>query len=242
MLGRVGSSDWVGEKTGSGDPQVIALHGWGRSGSDFQTILAGIPSLAVHLPGFGPSPAPPEAWSTAEYADQLAAALSDYPPQVILGHSFGGRVAVRLARRHPQLVKALVLTGVPFTRVHGPSKPAWGFRLVKTLRRMGLVPESALQAARNKYGSTDYKNAQGVMRDIMVKVVAEDYLDDAAQISKPVFLVWGEHDQPAPLEAATRALEYFPHATLRVVPGATHFLEGSLERDVASAVADALKL
>jgi pimeloyl-ACP methyl ester carboxylesterase len=79
------------------------------------------------------------------------------------------------------------------------------------------------------------------MRDILVGVVAEDYLDDAARVTCPVTLVWGEHDKPAPLVAAERAMEFFPQATLRVVSGASHLLEGTLEQEVASAVSDALR-
>jgi pimeloyl-ACP methyl ester carboxylesterase len=79
------------------------------------------------------------------------------------------------------------------------------------------------------------------MREILVRVIAEDYLEDAARVNAPVTLVWGEHDIPAPLAAAERALEYFPKATLRVVSGAEHLLEGTLETEVASAVADALR-
>jgi len=242
MLGRVGSSDWVGEKTGAGDPEVIALHGWGRTGADFSTILAGTRSLAVHLPGFGPSPPPHSAWSTADYADHLAQALSEYPPQVIVGHSFGGRIAVRLAARHPSVVRSLVLTGVPLTRITPAGKLALGFRVAKKMHALGLIPESVMEAQRHKYGSTDYRNAQGVMREILVKAVNEDYLADAALVSQPVLMVWGEHDVPAPLAAAISALDYFPNATLRVVSGAGHFLEGNLEKDVATAVSDALEL
>jgi pimeloyl-ACP methyl ester carboxylesterase len=66
-------------------------------------------------------------------------------------------------------------------------------------------------------------------------------LDDAARVTCPVTMVWGERDKPAPLAAAERALEFFPSATLRVVSGAEHLLEGTLEQEVASAVADALR-
>jgi pimeloyl-ACP methyl ester carboxylesterase len=242
VLGRVGSSDWVGEKNGSGEPQVIALHGWGRTGADFSKILAGIPSIAVHLPGFGPAAPPPRAWSTADYADHLALGLADYPPQVILGHSFGGRIAVRLAARHPHLVRALVLTGVPLTRVTPPKQVALSVRVAKKLHKAGLIPQAWMEAQRHKHGSADYRAAHGVMRDILVKVVAEDYLEDATVVSQPVLMVWGEWDQPAPVAAATKALDYFPNATLRVVSGASHLLEGSLEEDVASAVSQALTL
>jgi pimeloyl-ACP methyl ester carboxylesterase len=242
MLGTVGSSDWVGEKVGTDDPQVIALHGWGRTGVDFEKILQGIPSIAVHLPGFGKSPAPTRAWSPADYADGLAGALSGYPPQVILGHSFGGRIAIRLAARHPSVVKALVLTGVPLTRVTPSRQPALGFRLAKKFHSWGWLSEEVMEAQRQKHGSLDYRQARGVMREILVQAVSEDYLDDAARVRQPTFLVWGEEDKPAPLAGAEISLKYFPNATLRVVPGAGHLLEGSLERDVATAVADALKL
>lgn len=240
MLTTVGTSSLVAEKFGTGKPRVVALHGWGRTGNDFARILAPHSGLALHLPGFGPAPEPPLPWSTADYADAIASALEEFGPIVLVGHSFGGRIAVRLAAAHPHLVSHLVLTGVPLTRLQAPAKPQLGFRVAKALHRVGLIPASAMESARRKYGSADYRLASGVMREILVRVIAEDYLEDAARVNAPVTLVWGEHDIPAPLAAAERALEYFPHATLRVVSGADHLLEGTLEKEVASAVADAL--
>lgn len=240
MLTTLGASDWVGEKFGTTPPEVLALHGWGRSGADFARILQGHNALALHLPGFGVAPPPPDPWSPGDYADHLAKALDGLPPQVVVGHSFGGRVAVRLAARHPHLVSALVLTGVPLTRVKPPTRSAPGFALAKRLHRWGLVSEKAMEHARQKYGSRDYAHALGVMREILVKTVGEDYLDDAAKISVPVTLVWGEADEPAPVEAAQKSLDYFRRATLRVVTGAAHLLEGTLEDDVRKAVSDAL--
>lgn len=241
MLTTVGTSSLVAEKFGSEPARVIALHGWGRSGADFATILGDQDGLAIHLPGFGPAPAPPQAWSSADYADVIAQALEGRDPVVVVGHSFGGRIAVRLAAAHPQLVSHLVLTGVPLTRVQAPSTPKPVFRLIRALRRARLVPESVLESARQRYGSPDYRQASGVMREILVGVIGEDYLDDATRVTCPVTMVWGELDKPAPLAAAQRALDFFPHATLRVVSGAGHLLEGTLEDEVASAVAEALR-
>ena len=240
MLTTVGASSLVAEKFGSGDPRVIALHGWGRTGQDFDRVLDGHSGLAIHLPGFGPAPAPPEAWSSADYAREIAGALEGMAPLVIVGHSFGGRIAVRLAAHYPKLVSHLVLTGVPLTRVTAPARPRPGFVIAKTLHRWKLIPDSAMESARQRYGSHDYRHASGVMREILVGVIAEDYLDDAALVTCPVTMVWGELDTPAPVAAAKRALEFFPEATLRVVSGAGHLLEGTLEEEVASAVADAL--
>jgi pimeloyl-ACP methyl ester carboxylesterase len=241
MLTTVGNSSLVAEKFGTGPTEVVALHGWSRSGADFAKILAPHHGLALHLPGFGPAPEPPTAWSSADYAREIAGALEGMGPLVVVGHSFGGRIAVRLAASYPDLVSHLVLTGVPLTRVSGPSTPKLGFRITKALHRAKLIPDQAMESARQKYGSLDYRMASGVMREILVRVIAEDYLDDATRVSCPVTMVWGEGDKPAPLAAAKRALEFFPQATLRVVSGAEHLLEGTLEQEVASAVADALR-
>lgn len=238
MLGRLGASDWVGDRYGSEPPEVIALHGWGRTGSDFASILKGHNALAVHLPGFGPTTPPPAAWSPGDYADHLARALEGLRPVVLVGHSFGGRVAVRLAAAHPERVRALLLTGVPLTRTAPAKRPALAFRIARGLNRIGLLSDSAMEALRRRYGSSDYNAAQGVMREILVKAVAEDYLEDAAKVTCPVVMVWGENDTPAPVEAARRSLDYFPQATLRVVSGASHLLEGSLEEGVAKALTE----
>jgi len=237
----VGTSSLVAEKFGSGPTEVLALHGWGRNGTDFARILGPHNGLALHLPGFGPAAEPPTAWSSADYAREIAQAVEGMGPLVVVGHSFGGRIAVRLAAAHPHLVSHLVLTGVPLTRVTRPAQPKLGFRIAKALHRAGIVSAQALESARQKYGSQDYRRASGVMREILVRVIAEDYLDDATRVSCPVTMVWGEGDKPAPVGAAKRALEFFPQATLRVVSGAEHLLEGTLEQEVASAVADALR-
>ncbi len=78
------------------------------------------------------------------------------------------------------------------------------------------------------------------MRQILVSAIAETYWDDIARITQPVTLVWGELDEPAPLAGAEKAREVFPNATLRVVPGASHLLEGILEEELASALRLAL--
>jgi len=241
VLTTVGTSSLVAEKFGSGPTEVLALHGWGRNGTDFARILGPQNGLALHLPGFGPAAEPPTAWSSADYAREIAQAVEGMGPLVVVGHSFGGRIAVRLAAAHPHLVSHLVLTGVPLTRVNRPAQPKLGFRIAKALHRAGIVSAQALESARQKYGSQDYRRASGVMREILVRVIAEDYLDDATRVSCPVTMVWGEGDKPAPVGAAKRALEFFPQATLRVVSGAEHLLEGTLEQEVASAVADALR-
>ena len=88
-----------GARYGTARPWVLALHGWGRDHHDFDDVLAGLDAVALDLPGHGVAPEPPEPWSTQQYAEWVAPILGDLGggPWVVLGHSFGARVAVHLA-------------------------------------------------------------------------------------------------------------------------------------------------
>jgi pimeloyl-ACP methyl ester carboxylesterase len=133
-----------------------------------------------------------------------------------------------------------VLTGVPFVSRSGGKKPALAYRLARLAHRAGVVSEKKMESLRQRYGSADYRNAEGVMRQVLVAAIGEDYFEDAELISQPVTMVWGENDQPAPLAGAQQALEHFPNATVRVVHGAGHLLEGTLESELRDALAHAL--
>ena len=90
----------VGHAHGEGPVEVVWLHGWGRSGADFDASAArlGHASLALDLPGFGGSSPPDHAGGARLYADLLRPVLAGLGrPVVLVGHSFGGRVATVLA-------------------------------------------------------------------------------------------------------------------------------------------------
>ncbi|WP_166391836.1 alpha/beta fold hydrolase [Nocardioides ochotonae] len=225
-----------GEKFGSSEARVVALHGWGRSRADWSATLGGYDALALDLPGFGATPAPETGWDTAAYADWTAEIIGDLDRPVLVGHSFGGRVAVQLAATRPDLVRGLVLTGVPLLRPErtggSGSGPKLGYRVVRALHRRGLVGDARMEALRQKHGSADYRAAQGVMREVLVKAVNEEYADQLAAVREhgvPVAMVWGEHDTAATVEMARRAQALLgAQATLDVVPGSAHLLDPAL--------------
>jgi pimeloyl-ACP methyl ester carboxylesterase len=244
MLTSLAGGDLLADKTGSSPARVIALHGWARSGLDFARIVEGLDALAPHMPGFGITPEPPAAWGTRQYADAIAAALAGSEPVVVVGHSFGGRVAVRLAAEYPGLVSGLVLTGVPLVRLVPAPKPALGFRVLRALAKVGLVSEKTVEKQRNRRGSADYRAAQGVMRAVMVTTVSETYREDLARITAPARFVWGSGDTAAPADAGKVASELVAGASFREVQGAAHLLEGDLEvavREELLALIDELK-
>lgn len=235
----------MAERYGSGEAHTIALHGWARSRHDWAPVFADRDGLALDLPGFGASAPPEDAWSTADYAAALAPLLDD-TPKVIVGHSFGGRVAVHVAQQHPDRVAGLVLTGVPLLRAELGStnrgKPAWAYRVARWLNQRGIVSEARMEAMREKYGSADYRAAQGVMRQILVKAVNEDYttqLDAINAAGIPVRMVWGENDTAAPAAMARNAATRLGAAAkLTVVPGSAHLLDDALVRALRDAIAD----
>jgi pimeloyl-ACP methyl ester carboxylesterase len=85
-----------------------------------------------------------------------------------------------------------------------------------------------LENQRKKHGSPDYRAANGVMREVLVRLLGEDYRDDLATISAPTRFVWGELDDQAPADAGEVASTLVPGATWRMVPGAGHLMTGAL--------------
>ena len=92
------------------NPKVCYLHGWGRDSQDFLDIIELYPGLAIDLPGFGKTKPFEFSMNPFEYANYLDKIL---PKEIttIVGHSFGGRVAVHMSLIRK--IENLVLIGVP---------------------------------------------------------------------------------------------------------------------------------
>jgi pimeloyl-ACP methyl ester carboxylesterase len=210
---------------GSGPASVLGLPGWGRTSRDLDATFSGLDAVALDLPGFGASLEPPEPWGAAEYAEAVAPVVDEMDaPAVVVGHSFGGRVAVHLAASRPEMVRALVLTGAPLVRIPASKQraPALGYRVGRALYRRGVVGERAMEALRQRYGSLDYRTASGVMRQVHVRAVNETYEEQLAAVECPTELVWGDDDPDVPVAVAEAACELLSTATITVVPGAGH--------------------
>src|SRR2546422_3792502 len=101
---------------GAGVP-VVLLHGLSAGATTWVEVIDRLhPShhvVALDLPGHGASGPPPAGAKIEWYADAVAAGMAALAasPAVVVGHSFGGQVALRLAQRHPEDVRGLVLIG-----------------------------------------------------------------------------------------------------------------------------------
>ena len=216
--------------------EVVALHGWRRDHTDYEQLgslwMDDCAIIAPDLPGFGATPPPGLAWDSAQYAKLISILIEDEigAPVVVLGHSFGGRVAVRLAASRPDLVKSLVLTGAPLAAPRSTTqrqkKPqiAITYRVARQMEKLGLVSVDRMERIRKRYGSPDYAHASGIMRKVLVNLLAETYSDDLAKFACSVHLVWGEEDTEVPIGVARSIAHAVPGSQLTELPGIGHFV------------------
>jgi len=183
----------------------------------------------VDFPGFGASPTPPEIWSTEQYADFIAAFITDHikKPVIWVGHSFGCRIGLQLARRHPELIKGLCLiAGAGLQR----KRPLWQklyyrlqvliYKALKKLSLIGLINKDWLA---RKFGSADYKKANKTMRSILVKVVNEDLSAVAKNLPCPALLIYGRNDTETPPEIGERLQKLMGNAQMVHLDGQDHY-------------------
>lgn len=211
--------------------RLVWGHGWGQSGAAFRPLAEALASLApstlLDFPGFGASPIPPTTWSTADYADATAAWLRESfsGEQIIwLGHSFGGRVGLQLASRHPQLISAMVLIAAAGLqrRRSLPEKLRISAKraFFKTAKR--LLPEGPqLDRLRQRMGSADYRNA-GAMRPILSRVVSEDLTTVASSVRTPTLLIYGRNDTETPPDFGERLHRLIPGSELAILDNYGH--------------------
>lgn len=227
-----------GHTHGAEPPEVLALHGWGRSGADFDAVLVGTNAIALDLPGFGATPEPQRATGAHGYATMITEILDEFlAPPTVVAHSFGGRVALALEAQRPHSFAELVFTGVPLLRKEGVSSPSVGYRMFKTAHRLGLISDERMEAEKRRRGSADYRAVTGVMRDVLVTVVNESYESELAELTTPLKLVWGAEDRDVPVNIAERAIDLVPAPVeLDVVEGGGHFLPLSHPERLRSAL------
>lgn len=201
----------------SGNPDaqpVLWAHGWGQSHAGFDALIPPFENSAHHyaidFPGFGASPEPSAPWGTDDYADFIAEFIRAEikQPVIWIGHSFGCRVALQITSRYPDLIKGLCLiagAGLPrkrplFKRLYLKIR-IYSYKFLKKLSLINLVSEEWLKS---KFGSSDYKNASGIIRQIFVKVVNEDLSQQAKMVNCPVTLIYGKNDSETPPEIGHR--------------------------------------
>lgn len=228
---------------GEGD-LVVLLHGWGSNITLFDNLIHLLSSkyrvLALDMPGFGQSDEPSEVWDVDKYTDFVIDFIKDFGADKItlLGHSFGGRVIIKMNAREnlPFEIEKIILVDSAGVRpkVSTSQKIKQGvFRKTKKILTSDAVTKmfpNLMDNLRNMNGSADYLAASPIMRQILVKVVNEDLQELFPLVKVPTLLIWGENDTATPVSDARIMEQTMKDAGLVIIPGCGHysFLEGQV--------------
>ncbi len=208
---------------------VVLLHGWGQNTEMMAFIGEFLKShfivYNIDFPGFGSSAEPPEPWGSVNYCEFLRVFLQQMNVEdpIFIAHSFGCRVAIQYAYKYK--VHRMVLTGAAGIRDERGIDyylKVYSYKVGKKI--LSLKPfEKLKDKLTANAGSTDYRNASGVMRGTLVKVVNEDLSDLLPYIDVETLLVFGENDDVTPVEKGRKMEKLMPDAALVIFENDDHF-------------------
>lgn len=216
-------------------PAIILLHGWGLSADRFSPLAdvlrrEGWRVYAPDFPGFGASQMPDHPFTLSDYADFLDAYIRKHSLQavVLVGHSFGGRVALKYSLLNTPYVRAMILTGTPgVTPV--PKKKLLFFIFFAKMGKFifSVWPLNFFQEKIRLWyywlvGAREFYRAEGVMRDTFKRIVQEELLTAMSHVRIPCLLVWGERDRITPVWIAKKMHNIIKDSKLIIIPNRDH--------------------
>jgi len=215
--------------------KILILHGWGSNSGRWQRVKEllgekGIEVLALDLPGFGIIPSPLKPWGRDDYINWILQKVKEknWEKFNLLGHSFGGGVAVKMATNFSEKIDKLILCA-PAIIKRKSIKTYLFYWLAFLGRRIFSLPGLKIfypRAQKLVYklaGARDYYVADGIMKETMKKIGKEEDLETILKrIKTPTLILWGKKDDVLPLKDAYRIKEKIKRSQLRVLPGVRH--------------------
>ena len=218
---------------GEGMP-LLYLHGWGCDYTIFYPLMEQLEAVGRHIaldfPGFGESKMPLAVWGTEDYADCVLQVMRELGlgPCIVVGHSFGCRVAARSAKRAKERMAGMVWIAAAGIK----RKTPWRRRMkIKTIRATARWAERCLPGdwgrrikdhLYRRIASRDYLSA-GDLRPIFVRVVNEDLTGLLPDIRVPTLLIYGSDDRETPPDVGRRLHELLAGSKYIEIPGFDHF-------------------
>jgi pimeloyl-ACP methyl ester carboxylesterase len=221
-------------KIGGEGENFLILHGWNGSSDSWKKIIEILEIkykvVCPDFPGFGKTEIPKIPWSLNDFVEWLKEFTEklNLKEFFLLGHSFGGRVAIKFSISYPEKIKKLILVS------SGGIKQKWGLKekIVFQLAKVGNAIFSKRPFFRFKDGARnffyrvvrikDYARARGIMKETMKKIVAEDLLPKLSKIQKETLIIWGEKDKILPLKYAFIFKENIENSKLEILPRIGH--------------------
>ena len=170
----------------------------------------------IDLYGFGKTPHPDHPLRIEDYARGVQTVIEQTGggDVILVGHSFGGRVAMRLAVESAGVVGLILIDSAGVIPRRGP-------RYYLKVARYKLAKRYGFKNLPK--GSADYAALSGAMRGTFVNVVNESSLTDAKKLTVPTLLIWGSEDKDTPLYMCRKLQKAIRGSAVVVFKGAGHF-------------------
>ncbi|OIP86594.1 hypothetical protein CO009_03170 [Candidatus Shapirobacteria bacterium CG_4_8_14_3_um_filter_35_11] len=219
---------------------LLFLHGWSRGinkekYNELVTLLAKkYKVLTVDFPGFGGTSEPSKPWTVEDFAKWLANFLKKEKinPDIIMGHSFGGRVVIK------GISKGLFSRG-KLILVASAGIERKSFKVKTLIFISSLIPKIIKNLI--NFGSKDWREVSGVMKETMRLIVGENLENDISRITVPTLLIWGNEDNTTPLWQGKVINSLITNSELKIIDGANHGVPYRRAGDVAKLIIDWVK-
>ena len=208
---------------------LVFLHGWGVNSQLWFKIL---PELIkknyfmyfLDLPGFGQSQSPDTIYDVNDYKKIVYEFIKKFGLEKInlIGHSFGGRVAIKIAAENPNFLEKIILVNAAGIIYNSRTK-----RIAAIIAKIikPVFKPSFMQPLRKKFyfliGSEYLENIK--LSKIFTKIVMEDLTLLFSKIKKQVLIIWGRNDKITSLNDGQLINKLIPKSKLIVFEKAGHF-------------------
>ena len=230
---------------------LIILHGWQSSKERWQKVKEliekeGIEVIAPDLPGFKKDTALDRPWNLDDYVEWFEKKYGDInEPFFLLGHSFGGRMAIKFSVKYPEKVLGLILCSA--AGIRHKKNTLVGlllYNLAKILSRFSFLPgfnffrKIFYQFLLRKI---DYIEAEGKLKETFKNIIGEDLTHYLAKIKTKTLLIWGEKDKAVPLSDAYLMKKEIQNSILEIIPQTGHRVNIEVPEKLAEIVLKFLK-
>lgn len=217
------------KKFGDSRNNLIFLHGWGGDWRSWQTIVERLKDrftiYALDLPGFGENSLS-KPYKLSDYVNFVINFLREEKIErpTLIGHSFGGRIAIKVAADTTSHLSKLVLVDCAGIR----PKYGMGHYFWLGIAKMGKI---FFPWGRNFFykirglEKSDYFNLgkNEILKKTFINIIDEDLTSEIPKINIPTLIIWGGNDQETPLADGEKIHRAIEGSKLILFPNAGHF-------------------
>lgn len=223
----------INYRTAGIGPVVLVMHGWMHCSRNWiitadKLAEAGYQVISVDLPGFGKSSEPQSDWNIDNYCQFVKNFSKELgiEPVCLIGHSFGGRLVIKLSATPTPMAQKIVLVDAAGMNTGRSLKQKIAIIISSTLspllNLLGPLKNVARDFVYKAMHRRDYNEVSPRMRAVYSSAVKEDLKNAASKITATTLIVWGQNDKSTPLSDATLLNKLIKNSKLEIIKDSGH--------------------